>query len=315
MADQEGADEALIGLVRALAAAGYDFVAPTPATQARVNARPDNALARDLRGVFGWSRLFRPGLLPDAVAELAARAGVLRPEGDLLRSRIRVSSLGGELFVHSAYPTGEADSVFFGPDTYRFAAALDRDVPAIAGPIRRAVDIGCGSGAGAVGIAKMLPDAAIVGVDINRDALRLTRINAALAGVDVEAVKSDLLTGTAGAFDLVVANPPYLLDPTERAYRHGGGSLGEGLSLAIADAAADRLAPGGTLILYTGVAIVEGRDAFREAAVRRLEDAGLAVAYREVDPDVFGEELETPAYAETERIAAVVLTATRSPVG
>ena len=34
------------------------------------------------------------------------------------------------------------------------------------------------------------------------------------------------------------------------------------------------------------------------------------VHYEEIDPDVFGEELENPAYAEVERIAAVVLTLT-----
>jgi hypothetical protein len=35
-------------------------------------------------------------------------------------------------------------------------------------------------------------------------------------------------------------------------------------------------------------------------------------SYAEVDPDVFGEELETPAYADADRIAAVVLTVTNT---
>jgi hypothetical protein len=34
--------------------------------------------------------------------------------------------------------------------------------------------------------------------------------------------------------------------------------------------------------------------------------------YRELDPDVFGEELATPGYESVDRIAAVVLTVTRS---
>jgi methylase of polypeptide subunit release factors len=123
---------------------------------------------------------------------------------------------------------------------------------------------------------------------------------------------SDLLSAAEGAFDLVVANPPYLLDPARRAYRHGGGRLGEGLSLAMLDAAVGRLAPGGTLLLYTGVAVVNGHDPFHAEAERRLAaHPRVAWAYREVDPDVFGEELDTGAYAEADRIAAVVLTVTR----
>lgn len=34
-------------------------------------------------------------------------------------------------------------------------------------------------------------------------------------------------------------------------------------------------------------------------------DAGARLSYRELDPDVFGEELEKPVYAGAERIAAV----------
>ena len=49
------------------------------------------------------------------------------------------------------------------------------------------------------------------------------------------------------------------------------------------------------------------------AHARPLLDRGdLSWSYREMDPDVFGEELETATYASAERIAAVVLTVTRS---
>ena len=80
---------------------------------------------------------------------------------------------------------------------------------------------------------------------------------------------------------------------------HGGA-----LSLAMAKEAAQRLAPGGRLLLYTGSAIVDGRDALREALAEAMAQAGCSLAYREIDPDVFGEELDSPPYAEVERIAA-----------
>lgn len=306
------ADHALLELAATVRDTGYRFVTVTPATHRRVNDRPANRWARSLEDVFGWSRPFKDSLLPPKILDAMERAEVLGEEEGGWRSRVRLSTLDGELYLHSAFPTTAADSVFFGPDTYRFASALTAHFQARPGSIRRAVDIGCGAGPGAVTVAKAEPDAEVVMLDINDAALRLARLNAALAGVaNVTTRHSDLLSGVEGSFDLIVANPPYLNDDHMRAYRHGGGPLGSGLSLAIVETAVKRLAPGGSLVLYTGSAIVAGEDAFRKDAAERLAAAGLAWSYREVDPDVFSEELDGPAYAEADRIAAVVLTARR----
>ncbi len=305
-------DDALLALGRALAATGYGFVTPTPLTIGRVNARPGNAWAQDLAGVFGWSRPFETGLLPSAMMDLMRDAGVLAGGEGEWRSAVRLSSLDDQLFFHSAYPTLSSDAVFFGPDTYRFARAIRTHLALRPAPVRRAVDIGCGAGPGGLVVADTVPDAAVLMTDINERALRLARINAALNGTRrAEARRSDILQDVDGRFDLIVSNPPYLVDPAERAYRHGGGDLGEGLSLAILEAAVERLAPGGTLLLYTGSAIVCGIDGFKAAAERRLGGTGHHWSYVEVDPDVFGEELDTGAYAGADRIAAVVLTLTR----
>ncbi len=307
------ADDALLELARAVRDTGYRFTTATPATHARVNARPGNEEARDLRDAFGWSRPFRPALLPPHLLDLMRRGEVLATAGDLHRSLVRLSTLGDDLFLHSAFPTTAADSVFFGPDTYRFADAIAAALEARRMPIRRAVDVGCGAGPGGIVVAKARPGARVLMVDINDAALRLARLNAALAGAgNAQAQRSDLLSGVDGDLDLVVANPPYLVDPAERAYRHGGGPLGAGLSLRILAAALVRLAPGGTLVLYTGAAVVNGEDPFRTAAAALLGDDSATWSYREVDPDVFGEELEAEAYRRADRIAAVVLTATRN---
>ncbi|MCG3031628.1 class I SAM-dependent methyltransferase, partial [Pseudomonas aeruginosa] len=225
----------------------------------------------------------------------------------------RVSSLGEQLFVHSAFPTLAADAVFFGPDTYRFDRLI-RSHLASSDParIRRAADIGCGAGPGAIRIAMACPDAEVHGLDINPAALDLARVNAALAGVgNLTLARSDLLSQAPGRFDLIVANPPYLLDASERAYRHGGGMLGAGLSLAIVDAALERLEAGGSLLLYTGVAMVEGGDPFLARIHERLASREWDWDYQELDPDVFAEELDSPAYREAERIAVVGLRVTR----
>lgn len=306
------AEEALLQLAQQVRATGYHFVTITPLSHARVNRRPGNEWARDAAGVFGWSRPFGEGVLPPEWMELMRRAGALSPHGGGWISRVRFSTLGGQLFVHSAFPTAEADAVFFGPDTVRFAAAIEGALAGGLAEVRRVADIGCGAGPGAILAALARPRAEVLALDINDAALSCARVNAALAGAEnVEARRSDLLAGVEGELDLILANPPYLIDPGERAYRHGGGPLGAGLSLAIVEAALRRLAPGGTLLLYTGAAMVGGRDPFRDAVEARLP-ADAAWSYREVDPDVFGEELEGGAYAEADRIAAVVLTLRKS---
>ena len=308
-----GHDDALTRLGQALKDARYTFTTVTPATHERVNSRPGAERARDLRDVFGWSRPFGPGVLPDDLFHLMDTAGVLHRDHDLYRSAVRFSSYDGELLVHSAFPTLAADSVFLGPDTYRTA---DAAVAFLAGrdrPVRRVVDVGCGTGAGAIAVAKRAPDAEVFAVDINGRALRYAGVNLALAGVpNVRPCHSDLLTGVPGEFDLIVSNPPFMIDTAGRTYRDGGGRHGHDLALAIVGAAAGRLAPGGSLVLFSGTGIVSGgTDPLHEAAAARLAGTGLTWTYREVDPDVYGEELDGPAYAHAERIAVAVLTATR----
>lgn len=311
--EQVQADQALLQLGRRLRADGYRFTCVTPATHARNNAREGNERARTLRDVFGWNRPFAPGLISaDELQQLQA-AQVLAGEGDLLRSTVRWSSLDDLLLVHSAFPTDAGDAVFFGPDSYRFAQVIHDHLQRTPKPVQHAVDIGCGTGVGALLIARAAQHAQVSAVDINPLALRYTAINAALAGVGNLSVEpSDLLDGIGGTFDLIVANPPYMLDASERVYRHGGGALGAQLSLRIVEQACERLSPAGTLLLYTGVAIVEGRDALLEAIRLRLAGPQWNWVYREVDPDVFGEQLLEPGYERVERIAAVALTVTRN---
>jgi release factor glutamine methyltransferase len=297
-------ERALVELGQALRAQGYHFVTATPDTHRRVNARAaqrGEERARDLRDVFGFSRPFEQTLLPGQLLALLETAGELRRDAGLCRSQVRFSSLDDLLLVHSAYPTTAADAVFFGPDTYRFCSLLKRWAPRA----RKLVDVGCGSGAG--GLSLRAQAAEVVLSDINERALVYARVNAQLAGVDATIAYSDILNGVADAPDLIIANPPYLLDPAGRTYRDGGGDHGEGLSVRIVRESLTRLAPRGTLIVYTGAACVAGRDTFLGSVTPLLNEAGLAFDYEELDPDVFGEELNLPGYEHVERIAAVGL--------
>ena len=301
---------ALSTLISYLGEVGYDFVTPTPATHHRVNARPGNESAVDLIGVFGWSRPFLPSLLPDRVFALLRDGGVVKEGPKGWASEVRASTLAGHIFLHSAFPTAAPESVFFGPDTYRFARSIQIHLSANPRSIRRACDIGCGSGAGGVVIGKHTICGEVVLTDINTTALFFARLNADAAGlVDATIVHSDLFDNVEGEFDLIVANPPYLNDPLLRVYRHGGGEMGSDLSIRIAQCAEKRLSAGGSLLLYTGSPIVAGVDLLRRALERSFAGRDLDWSYEEIDADVFGEELDTEAYKRVDRIAAVLMTA------
>ena len=169
------------------------------------------------------------------------------------------------------------------------------------------MDIGAGAGVGGIVAARLLPGADITLTDINQQALRFARINATFNGADVDLIQTDALDGVEGDIDCIIANPPYIADPAHRAYRDGGGMHGGELSLAWARDAAQRLDRGGAFLLYTGSAIVGGEDKLKAALFEALN--GFDIAYRELDPDVFGEELARDDYADVDRIAVVGLVA------
>lgn len=295
---------ALVELGRQLKRHGYRFITVTPETHRRNReraARSGSDGARNLRDVFGFSRPFAPALLPEPLWSLLQRAGCVRAVEDRYVAEVRFSSLGDDLFVHSAYPTDSTDAVFFGPDTYRYGRWL-RDVVPRAG---RLVDVGAGSGAGGLHVRNRVDE--LVLADISPKALRFSEVNAALCEAPCALVNSDVLRGVAGDLDVVISNPPYMRDGTARAYRDGGGSFGEGLSVRIVEESLARLSPGGMLALYTGATIVDGADTFWERIAPLLAGHLDRVRYEEIDPDVFGEEIDQPAYAEAERIAAVGL--------
>lgn len=303
-------------LLHALRERGYHFVTPTPATHARVVARADKRNARDLRDVFGWSLPFAREAVDAEIVVRMEAAETLAPHGELFISRVRVSSLDGDLFLHSAYPTTKADAVFFGPDSYRFASFLRTELPAL-GPIEHLVDIGAGSGVGAVAALHATELAHLTLTDVNPDALDLAMANlfhanqriGSEADLTLDFANTSVLDGVERPINAVIANPPYIIDASKRTYRDGGAMHGAEVSLAWAKAAADRLERGGALLLYTGSAIVNGEDRFKAALHQML--CGFEISYRELDPDVFGEELEREDYADVERIAVVGVVAVK----
>jgi release factor glutamine methyltransferase len=136
------------------------------------------------------------------------------------------------------------------------------DAPALP---RRVADIGTGSGCIAVSVAAERPNVHVVATDISRPALKVARRNADAAGVTprIEFLECAYLSGTTGAFDFILANPPYIsegeyeeLAPEVREYEPQTALLAgqDGLRdiRQIVDVAAERLKPGGTLFMEIG---------------------------------------------------------------
>ena len=299
---------ALVQILQFLNNNAYHFTTITPVSHQRLLDCRRGEWAKNLTDVFGWNLPFQADILPAYFFSLLHDQQLIQPFKKGWLSQIRVSSLNDLLFIHSSFPTTQVDSVFFGPDTYRFIYALNQYL-ANQPKINRAVEICCGASPAALTIAKNYKNAEILAIDINSQALFFSQANATAADLsNVKPIQSNLFDQVEGQFDLITANPPYLMDVSQRAYRHGGDLMGAELSLKIFKSSLPRLTVHGALLLYTGVTIIDSEDHFRDAIAEYMKgEPSFQWEYREIDPDIFGEELEQRGYEHVERIAAVVV--------
>ena len=72
------------------------------------------------------------------------------------------------------------------------------------------LDIGTGSGAIALALAKNRPDWSVTAVDISQDALDLATENAKVQNIQIFLKKSDCFTEISEKYDIIVSNPPYI---------------------------------------------------------------------------------------------------------
>jgi len=79
-------------------------------------------------------------------------------------------------------------------------------------PVRRILEIGVGSGAISVALAKELPAACLTATDLEAGALSLARENACRLGVEerITFLRGHLFAPLSGTFDMIVSNPPYI---------------------------------------------------------------------------------------------------------
>lgn len=133
------------------------------------------------------------------------------------------------------------------------------------GKPRRALDVGTGSGVIALSLAAAWPETTIDAIDLSEAALALARENANRLGLQtrVNFHQGDLLPSPPPAYDLIVANLPYiaeeeraslsrevLCDPETALF---GGASGDEIIRRLIESAPPSFAPGGLLALEIGL--------------------------------------------------------------
>lgn len=201
--------------------------------------------------------------------------------------------------------------MFLGPDSYRFADLIVERMGE-PGPGARVLDYGAGAGVGGIAAARAARGARLTLADVNPRALRLAAVNAEASELDHRTAEASTPDAVDGEYDLIVTHPPFMMDEAGRIYRDGGDLYGARLSLDWTLAAMNKLAPGGRLVLHTGVSVVDGRDPLLDGLRERVPAVGWSMWYHELDPDIFGEDLDAPPYRDVERIAAVGMVLTRT---
>ncbi len=175
----------------------------------------------------------------------------VRPLDTGAGTRWLVSDLDGDLRPHATAP----DHVL---GAGHASLSLLRAVPT--DPVATALDLGTGCGVQAVHVSAHA--GTVTGTDLSPRALALARASCALNELDVELLTGPWYAPVAGRrFDLVVANPPFVVGPprVEHTYRDSGLDL-DGASALVVAGAPEHLNPRGTAALLASWVHVEGHD-------------------------------------------------------
>ena len=152
----------------------------------------------------------------------------------------------------------------------------------------KVLDIGTGSGAIALALAKNKPDWSVTAADISQDALELATENANAQNLNLSFIKSDCFSEISSKYDIIVSNPPYISrsDESEVGLNvlHSEPHLalfadenGFAIYRKIAEEAKDYLTDGGKIYLEIGYKQGQSvpalfRENFPKKQVRTLKD-------------------------------------------
>lgn len=234
-----------------------------PVGQAALGRADYDGVARELSGDGPLETLIRLFVLAGESTEAAARAalqplplehavgaGLLTTSAGSARAELDIRPYGQsgapDWWVVSNFgsdqrpgPVATDHVIGISSSALTLAQATPRD------PVGTAVDIGTGCGVQALHMSTHADS--VVATDISERALQLAATTAALSGVRWDLREGSFLDPVAGSeFDLVVANPPFVVSPGGSAIRYRDSGLpGDGVSAMLAREIPGVLAPGG----------------------------------------------------------------------
>ena len=237
---EAGYADAFLGECEAIAPRMLDAIRlPAVHWWLRRDPRPAALIARlwaygDVVDDGALARVFDAGLRSSL-----QRVGALREASGGFRGGLRLVPFCG-LWIASDEMHGEDPVMGPGATTQLLAGAI--------GPgAGRVLDVGSGAGSLAL-VAAARGASEVVGVDLHPRAAAWARINAALNQLELELHTGDLTAPVRGRrFDLVVAQPPFVVKPAEVAsttYLHGG-AMGDELTMRLIAELPGVLAPTG----------------------------------------------------------------------
>jgi methylase of polypeptide subunit release factors len=259
--------DAVVGLIGTVAHAALGRNSTVPAI--RVLAGRDDPLATLARLWLLQQPVPRTPLeraLPGMVESLV-RAGILAAEADQVRALVDLRPYAtddGDFWVAADLtPNLDTQVSPIRPDHVLGVSAASASLAqlTVRRPVNRALDLGTGCGVQSLHLARHAN--AVVATDLNPRALDLARITFAMDGTAVDLRLGDLYQPVAGErFDLITANPPYVMSPPDVArltYREGA-APGDALVERVVVEGAAHLAEDGVLQVLGSWAHVRGQD-------------------------------------------------------
>lgn len=194
----------------------------------REQSRPAAVLARLWAYGDGVEPEALAAVLDRALIEGLARVGAIQETAEGWRGGLRLLPFCG-LWIASDEMHATDPVMGPGATTQELARVIDEH------PGPRVLDVGCGAGSLAL-VAAARGATEVVGVDLHPRAAAYSRLNAALNELSIELHTGDLTAPVKGRrFDLVVAQPPFVIKPPDveaTTYLHGG-AMGDELALRL----------------------------------------------------------------------------------
>jgi SAM-dependent methyltransferase len=185
-----------------------------------------------------------------------AEIGLVAIDGDAVRRLVDLKPFGPFILVNDPKPERECPRDYV-PGVSTTTIACDRVL--VRFPVRRALDLGTGSGYLALRAAQHSGN--VVATDLNARAVAFARFNAMINRLDnVETAVGSLYEPVEGTFDLIACNPPFVVSPQDGLIYRDSGLEADAICERVLRGAPVHLAEGGFAQVMCNWVRIAGRD-------------------------------------------------------